>query len=166
MKKLLFSVLAALVGAAAFAQGNGTFQGLGANEGFVILNDLSLYVEKSGSLEYKEAMVIGDKVAVLGRVTKFKLDGKERDFIKVKAASGTEGWARASYVVQNAGLAVVRVEKSSIYSEPRVVKMTGNSISKMTIVAVLKDSPADYAKVLGYDIAKNAYYTDPVFIAR
>jgi hypothetical protein len=166
VKKAVSIALVALMALAGFAQSNGTFQSLAANEGFVILNGLALYVEKSGGLEYKEALVIGDRVVITGRVTKFKVDGAEREYIKLKAPSGTEGWARTAYIVQNAGLAVIKADKASIYSEPRVVKMTASYITKMTIVAVMKDPSPEYAKVLCYDVAQNKYYTDPVFVAR
>lgn len=141
---------------------------LAANEGYVILNSLPLWVEKSsGVLEFKEALVIGDKVTINGKIYKFKQEGKERDYYWAKAPSGAEGYVRVSYVAPKSSLAVVKADKAIVYSEARDVKMTAKVINEMTIVAVLQDgSTSDYAKVVGYDTAQDYYFTDPVFVSR
>lgn len=150
------------------AIGSGFSAPLASNEGYVILNNLPLWVEKSGGvLEFKESLVIGDKVGITGKVYKFKQDGKERDYYWAKAPSGAEGYVRVSYIATKAGLAVVKAEKAIVYSEARDVKMTAKVISEMTIVAVLQDgSTPEYARVVGYDAAQDIYYTDPVFVSR
>jgi hypothetical protein len=154
---------------AGFAQNASTASGayqLQKNEAFVIMNDLPLYQEQgSGNLKWKESLVIGDKVSLLNRTYKFKIEGTEREYIKVKAPSGTEGWARIQYVVPKCQLAVVRADKATVYSEARDVKMTPKTVSQMTIVASLLDgSTPAFAKVLCYDANQDKYYTDPIFI--
>jgi hypothetical protein len=139
---------------------------LGKDEAFVILNNLPLYQEQGGSLKWKENLTIGDKVQVKGGVQKKKVEGKERDYLRVKAPSGSEGFVRAQYVAAKATLAVVRAEKATVYSEPRDVKITTKSVSNMTIVATFQDgSTSSFSKIICYDAAQDAYFTDPVYVA-
>lgn len=155
---VLFLICACAIGAGA--------QPLAPNEGYVILNGLPIYSESFGKLEFIESLVIGDKVSVESKISKFKQDGKEREYVKVKAPSGKVGWARSAYVVQKAALGVVKTDKAIVYSEPRDVKITSKTISVLTIAAVMQDSPAAFAKIVCYDQAQDAYYTDPVYIAK
>jgi SH3-like domain-containing protein len=151
----------------AFAQAGSGAPRLASNEGFVILNNLPLYLEDKGNLTFKESLVLGDKVTVLSKSSKYKINGNERDYTKVRAPSGNEGWVRSSYVVQKCSLAVVKTDKATVYSEPRDVKITSKTISAMTIVAVLDDGTnSEFAKLVCYDTAQDAYYTDqPVFLS-
>jgi hypothetical protein len=164
MKRIAIFALLAALSLGAFAQSASA--PLAPNEGFVIMNSLALYQEQGGSLKYKESLVVGDRVQVKGRIQKMKLDGKEREFLKVQAPSGNEGFVRAAYVVQKASLAVVRTDKAIVYAEPRDVKITSKTISLQTIVAVLSEgSTADFSKIVCYDAQQDAYFTDPVFVA-
>jgi hypothetical protein len=136
-----------------------------SNEALVIVQGLGLYQDKSGTLEFIEALTIGDKVVLLNRTAKYKLSGTEREYVLVRALSGKEGWARTSYIIPRATLAVVKSDKAIVYSEPRDVKITARYISNMTIVAVLQEgTSASFAKVQCYDIAQNAYFLDSTFI--
>jgi hypothetical protein len=165
MKKTMFALSLILFAFSGFAQSSSAFQ-LATNEAFVIMNGLPLYQEQGGTLKWKENLTIGDKVQVKGKIQKIKLEGKERDFLKIVAPSGAEGFARAPYLVQKATLAVVRADKAVVYTEPRDVKITSKSISQQTIVAALTEgSSSSFAKVLCYDAAQDAYFTDPVFVA-
>ncbi len=151
----LFAALAGLAGAQPAAK-------LASNEAFAIMNNLPLYLESKGSLAFKDSLVIGDRVTVTSRATKFTIEGKEREYLRVKMPSGTEGWVRAAYLAQKCSLAVVKADKATVYTEPRDVKMTSKSISGMTIVALFDEgSNATFAKVVAYDPVQDAYYTDP-----
>jgi hypothetical protein len=151
---------------AGFAQDSGAFQ-LQKNEAFIIVNDLPLYAEQGGgNLKWKESLVIGDKVTLLNRTYKFKVEGNEREYLKVKSPAGNEGWVRTQYAVPKCRLAVVRAESATVYSEARDVKMTSKTVSQMTIVAALTDgSTPSFAKVVCYDAVQDKYYTDPIFLA-
>jgi len=150
--------------AIAFAQAASSAPRLGPNEGFVILNNLPLYLEAKGVLTFKESLVLGDKVTVLSRVSKFKIGGNEREYVRVRAPSSNEGWVRSVYVVQKCSLAVVKTDKAVVYAEPRDVKITNKVISAMTIVAVLDDGTTSaFAKILCYDPVQDAYFTDAAF---
>jgi SH3-like domain-containing protein len=136
------------------------------NEAFIIVNDLPLYQEQgSGNLKWKESLVIGDKVTLLNRSYKFKIEGNEREYLKVRSPSGTEGWVRIQYAIPKSRLAVVKADKATVYTEARDVKMTTKTVSQMTIVASLIDgSTPAFAKAVCYDAIQDKYYTDPIFI--
>jgi hypothetical protein len=163
---LALSCLLALSALSAFGQ-SGSFQ-LQKNEAFVIVNNLPLYQEvKSGVLKWKESLVIGDKVALTGKTWKFKVDGNEREYARVKSPAGTEGWVRSSYAIPKCQLAAVKADPATIYGEPREVKMTSKSVSCMTVVAALVDgSTADFAKIVCYDPTADSYFSDPVFVKK
>lgn len=140
---------------------------LSQSEAYVILNGLAFYKEEGGSLKWKEGLVIGDRVGLTNRIQKFKIDGKEFEYAKIKSPSGQEGWARVPYLVNKSALAVVKADEAIVYSEPRDVKITNKTISNMTIVAVLQEgSTSGFSKIVCVDTAKNAYYTDPIFVSR
>jgi uncharacterized protein YgiM (DUF1202 family) len=163
LKRALALCFLALSAALAFAS-----PALAPNEAFVIMHNLPLWTEKAGAkLEWKENLVIGDRLTLLNRTAKFKQDGREREYSRVKAPSGAEGWVRSSYIAPKASLAVIKAEKAIVYSEPRDVKMTAKTVSFMTIVAVVQDGgTVDFAKIVAYDAAQEAYYTDPVYVSR
>jgi hypothetical protein len=166
MKKLA-SFLAAFLVTASLGAFAASVPPLAANEAFVIMNNLPLWTEKGGTLEFKENLIIGDRVVLLNKAAKFKQDGKERDYVKVRSSTGNEGWVRAPYVVAKAMIAIVAAEKATIYSAPRDVSMTTKYISHMTLVAVLQDgSTPEFAKVVAYDASRDLYYTDPVFVSK
>jgi SH3-like domain-containing protein len=159
--------LSALASFAQIASPDSSVLQLQKNEAFVIMNDLPLYQEQSGNLKWKESLVIGDKVTLLNRTYKFKIEGNEREYLKVRSPSGTEGWVRTQYVVPKCQLAVVRAEKATVYSEARDVKMTSKTVSQMTMVASLIDgSTPAFAKVVCYDANLDKYYTDAIFLSK
>jgi hypothetical protein len=174
MKKFALIALVTLVCLSAAVADPAPYGGSGAfvagpSEAMVILNQLGLYTENGGTLTLKEGLVIGDKLTLLNKSQKFKMDKVEKDFIKVRSPSGTEGWVRAPYALSKVSLAVVKVDPSTIYSQPRDVSVTAKTISKMTLVAVFQDgSSGQWAKVNCYDSAQDIYYTeaDNVFLPR
>lgn len=134
----------------------------GPQEGYILLQDLAMWQDQwGGSLKFLEALTIGDKVTVLGQTAKFKQDGREREYTKIKSLSGKEGWVRSSYIASNATLGVVKVPKSVIYSEARDVKVTSRSVSNLTIVAIFKDgSTGNFIKIGGWDVSQESLLTD------
>jgi hypothetical protein len=110
--------------------------------GFNILHKLSLMTEKDdGSLAFKEALTLGEKLAVLAEPVK-KMDPyakAEKDFLKVKRESGTEGLARADYIVTKSTLGVIVAEDSMIYSQPKNESATVDVLPNLCIIAVSND---------------------------
>ncbi len=145
---------------------------LAQNEAYVLLNNLPLWQDQGQTLTWVENLTIGDTVVLLNRTAKFKqdktdkTDKTERDFTRVRAPDGKEGWTRSNLIVSKASLAVVKADKAIVYSEPRDVKITSKFISAMTIVAVMQDgSTGEFAKVQAYDNAQGALFTDATFVS-
>jgi hypothetical protein len=139
---------------------------LAQNEGYVMLNGLPLYQDDKGKLTWLESLAIGDKVTLLNRTSKFKQDGQDKDFVRIKAPDGKEGWARGPFVATKASLAVVKADQAVIYSEPREVKITSKYVSSMTLVAVLQDgTTGSFAKIQGYDRAQKMLFTDATYVS-
>jgi uncharacterized protein YgiM (DUF1202 family) len=128
----------------------------GSNEAFVLLNNTSVYIEKSmGVLDWSEAVTLGDKVTVTSGITKMKVDGKDKDFYKVKLASGHEGFIRSILLGVGGTLAAVKNDGAFTYSEPRDVKITDRTLLRAQVVVVLKDSVSPFVHVVGYEDAKD-----------
>jgi hypothetical protein len=132
-----------------------------SNIAYVMVNDSPLYQDNPDkTLKYLEAITLGDSVTLVNKTATFKESGKDRDFTRVKAPSGKEGWVRTQFIAAKATLAVVK-------AEPRDVKVTSRSISAMTVVAVMSDgSTAGFSKVQGYDGPKNVLFdsTSPIYM--
>jgi uncharacterized protein YgiM (DUF1202 family) len=153
---VLLAVVTTIAAAAPLAQ----------NEAFVLLNGLALWQDDKAKLTWMENLAIGDRVTLLNRTSKFKQDGQDRDFVRIKAPDGKEGWVRQPFIASKASLAVVKADQAVIYSEPREVKITSRYVSSMTIVAVLQDgSTGSYAKIQGYDRAQKTLFTDATFVS-
>jgi hypothetical protein len=133
----------------------------GPNEAFVLLNNASVFKDKGmGNLDWQETLTVGDKVTLLGGVTKAKYNGAEREYYKVKLASGKEGFVRSNLLGVGGTLGVVKTESTFVYSEPRDVKITDKTISRAQLVVVLKDGATDtFIAVSGYDEAKDVPFT-------
>lgn len=134
----------------------------GANEAFVLLNNTSVFKEKSmGVLEWSESLVLGDKVTITSGVLKLKYDGREREYFKVKLASGKEGFVRTILLGSNGTLGVVKTEGALVYTEPRDVKISARTLTRGQVVVVSRESVADpFIRVLGYDAAKDTPFDD------
>jgi uncharacterized protein YgiM (DUF1202 family) len=128
-----------------------------ASEAFVLLNNTSVYKEKSmGVLDWAEAVTIGDKVTLTSGIVKMKVDGKEKEYYKVKLASGHEGFIRSILLGVGGTLGAVKADGVFTYSEPRDVKITERTLSRAQVVVVLKDSTsADFIHIVGYEEAKD-----------
>jgi hypothetical protein len=139
-----------------------------SNIAYVMVNDSPLYQDNPDkTLKYLEGITLGDSVTLVNKTATFKESGKDRDFTRVKAPSGKEGWVRTQFIAAKATLAVVKADDSLVFSEPRDVKVTSRSISAMTVVAVMADgSTAGFSKVQGYDGPKNALFdsTSPIYM--
>lgn len=119
--------------------------------GFCVMADLPVLDIADGKLTTKSSLQIGEKVALPGQTTKAVQAGKGRDFVKVRRDSGTEGWARAEYIVARSILAVT-TEESVIYSDPRNTGATTATVPPMTILAIHSDSGGQaFIRVTGYD---------------
>jgi len=137
------------------------------NAGVVFVNGAPLYDEQPGrTLKASEYLTLGDVVTMLNRNGSFKDNGKDRDFTRIKAMDGKEGWVRKDYVAGKSSIGIVKSDKATIYSEPRDIKITSRFVSGMTLVAILQDgTTGGFAKVQGYDTAQGILFTDSTFLS-
>jgi len=149
----LFSVLAAIVLiAAACGQKSGAStsmtgsapQSLASDSGtgFNILHNLGLYIEKDGSLVYKEALTLGEKLSIIGEQQKKTIVNSTavREYFPVRRETGQEGWARSEYVIAGSTLGVTIQEEAMIYSQPKNEAATVNVLPKLCILALAPNS--------------------------
>ncbi len=155
---LIMTVLSMVAGAAGALQ-------LASGEAVVLVNGSPLYEESGKTLKALEYLTLGDIVTLLNRTSTLKEGSKDRNFTRIRAFSGKEGWIRADYISSRASLAVVKAEEAAVFSEPRMVKLTGKVIKGMTLVAILQDgTTSEYAKIQGYDRSQDYLFTDSTFV--
>ena len=86
------------------------------SEAFVLLHNAAAYTEKSsGVLVWSENLTLGDKVLLLGGITKMKVDGNEREYYKAKLPSGKEAFIRTILLGVGGTLGVVKADTSFVY---------------------------------------------------
>jgi hypothetical protein len=140
-------------------------QTLAPNTAVVLVNGASLSEETNKVLKAIDYLTLGDIVMLIGRTAAYADAGTQRDFTRVKAPNGKEGWVRTQYIASKASLAIVKADQAAIYTEPRTVKLTSKYINAMVLVAVLQDgSSSTYAKVQGFDSAQNSLFTDSTYV--
>jgi hypothetical protein len=138
---------------------------LAPNTAVILIHGTPLYDESNKVLKAIDYLTLGDIVTLLNRTGTFSESGKDRDFTRVRAPNGREGWSRTQFMATKATLAMVKADKTVIYSEPRDVKLTSRNVSGLTLVAVLQDgSTATFAKIQGYDAAQGVLFTDSTFV--
>ena len=123
-----------------------------SHSAFSVVPDLPVWTLADGVLTQKETVIIGEKLALLGRTTKVTQGGRERELAQVRRPSGSEGWVRADAVVPRSILSVVITDDAVIYTVPHNTAATTASIPRMTVVAVHAETGGmTFIKVTGYD---------------
>lgn len=107
---------------------------------FSLMQDLQLWQITGTSLTQIGSIQVGEKMSLLGETKRVTLGGKERELLRVRRDTGTEGWVQSDSVVSNAILAVVTTDDAVIYSVPRNTAATTASIPRMTVLAIHSDS--------------------------
>ncbi len=160
MKRLIIALaLISLLCAAAVAQT------LAPNTAVVLVNGASLSEDTNKVLKAVDYLTLGDIVLLMGRTGSFADGGAQKDFTRVKAPNGKEGWVRTQYIATKASLAIVKADQAMLYTEPKTVKLTSRYVSSMVLVAVLQDgSSSTYAKVQYWDAAQNTFAADSAYV--
>jgi hypothetical protein len=123
-----------------------------ARSALAITPGLPLWSLDPSGLSLLETIPIGEKLALLGQTEKAAQGGKERSFLRVRRASGTDGWVRADFVVSSAILAVITTDGAVIYSSASNTAATTESIPRMTLVAIASDTAGmGFIRVTCYD---------------
>ncbi len=131
-----------------------------ARSAFVIIADLPLFALTSGTLTLKETIPIGEKLALLGQTEKIVQSGKEREFLKVRRASGNDGWVRSDFLVSRSILGVA-TDDVVIYSMPNNTAATTALIPRLTVLAIHSDTGGmSFIRVTGFDPAAKMLLKD------
>jgi hypothetical protein len=133
-----------------------------ASSGFCIFDGLPLDVEKeNGTLAYKSALTLGDKVTILGEPvekTDPHFQGGKKFFFNVRLDNGNEGWVRQDFIVPNSLLAVVTSDEAVIYTQPKNTAATAKTLKKPAVIAVFRETPGQaFVKTAFYDTVTPLY---------
>ncbi|HET6450363.1 MAG TPA: SH3 domain-containing protein [Spirochaetia bacterium] len=161
MRRLWIIVLLAAGAAAAWSAP------LPGNGAFVTLDNAPLYQENPDkTLKYLEGLTLGDVVTLLNRTATFKDSGTSRDYLRVRAPDGKEGWVRPQFVAPKSSLAVVVSTEAILFTEPRYVKATARYVAAGTVVAILPDGlSSGFAHVQGFDNAAQSLLGDQSWVS-
>jgi hypothetical protein len=123
-----------------------------AKSAFVIVDTLSLYALSGDSLTFKEAVPLGEKLALQGKTASVTQGGRKRDFLDVKRASGAIGWVRADQVASHAILAAVTAAEAPLFDRPVDSAATGASLPRLTLLAIdIETAGTGFLRVTAYD---------------
>jgi hypothetical protein len=138
--------------------GQGTVPRAG-NIGYALRVSTSFYTleddtgEESDKTKWTAAIPLGERVTVgkLRRIT-FAGDGKVYDFVEVRRDDGKEGFSFATQIASDCSLAVIVDEKANLYKTAKTADVTGEIISRKTVVAILSGTESGgFVEIKAYD---------------
>jgi hypothetical protein len=127
--------------------------------GYALRMNTSLYIletntgEESDKTKWADSLILGERVMV-GKVRRltFGGDGKVYEFAEVRRDDGKEGFVFVSQVAADSTLAVVVDEKANLYKTAKTTNVTGDIISRKTVVAVLSGTESSgFVEIKAYD---------------
>ncbi|MCL2880857.1 MAG: SH3 domain-containing protein [Treponema sp.] len=133
--------------------------------GYVLRVNASMYSlendtgSEADRTKWEASMSLGEKVVVMEkRRATFSGDGKVYDFIAIRRDNGKEGFAWDSQIAAGSSLAVVTDDKANLFRSPKTIDVTGQILSRKTIVVINSDSESDgFAEIKAYDPVAQAY---------
>jgi hypothetical protein len=140
------------------AQGMGTSSKFG-NIGYALRVSTSFYTletdtgEESDKTKWTAGIPLGEKVSV-GKNRRLTFGGDEKvyDFVEVRRDDGKEGFSFATQIAADGNLAVVVDEKANLYDSPKDSGVTGNIISRKTVVVFFpKTETGGFVEFKAYD---------------
>jgi hypothetical protein len=129
------------------------------NIGYALRVSTSFYTlesdtgEESDKTKWAAAISLGDRVSVgkTRRLT-FAGDGKVYDFVEVRLDNGKDGFSFATQIATDCTLAVVVDEKANLYKTAKTNDVTGDIISRRTVVAMLAGTESgNFVEIKAYD---------------
>lgn len=111
-----------------------------------VWDQISVRKEPSSKSKWLTSINIGEKLTALGTTAVDSAD-KNREYVQVRLADGTEGWSIADFIIPNATVGVF-LEDNVIYKRPDLLTKTDDKFSQMDIVAI-KSTDGDWMEVVG-----------------
>ena len=115
-------------------------------EAVCVWDKVSVRTSPSSKGKWKTSISIGEKLFFLGMEETDSLD-KERKYVRVRLADGTEGWSSSDFIIPSATVGAF-LEEASIYKRPDLLTKTDRKFDQMDIVAV-KSKNDDWLEVVG-----------------
>ena len=140
------------------------------NLGFALAVNTGLYVLERGTYDtgddttrvvWGESVALGESI-FLGRPRRLFWAGQTNprhlDFIEIRRANGTEGWALVSQVVEGGRLAVVVDERVSLHMQPRAVEVSNLILSRRSVVVFFPETEeGGFVQVRGWDFGRQQF---------
>jgi hypothetical protein len=127
------------------------------NPGFVLRPNASLMVleadtgSEADTVKWAVTMNLGDKI-MIGETRRATWNRDVFDFFEIRTDSGREGLAFARQVAVGGDLAVVVDEKANLYRTPKTTDVTGDIISRKTIVVYFPETESGgYVEIKAFD---------------
>jgi hypothetical protein len=129
------------------------------NIGYALRVSTSFYTletdtgEESDKTKWTAAIPLGERVTVgKARRLTFAGDAKVYDFVEVRRDDGKEGFAFATQIATDSTLAVVVDDKANLYKSAKTADVTGDIISRKTVVAILSGTESGgFVEIKAYD---------------
>jgi hypothetical protein len=129
------------------------------NIGYALRVSTSFYTletdtgEESDKTKWTAGIPLGERVSVgKNRRLTFAGDGKVYDFTEVRRDDGKEGFSFAAQVAADGNLAVVIDEKANLYSSAKDSGVTGEIISRKTVIVLFPKTESDgFVEFKAYD---------------
>jgi len=114
---------------------------------------------ESDKTKWEASMTLGEKVSVIDkRRATFSGDGVIYDFVEIRRDDGKEGLAWAEQIAAGSSLAVVIDEKANLYKTAKAVDVTGQILSRKTIVGLFPETESNgFVEIKAYDPVSRAY---------
>lgn len=111
-----------------------------------VWDKISVREEPNSKAKWVTSISLGESITFLGASAIDSTD-KNREYIKVQLADGTEGWSLSDFIVIDSEVAVF-LDESSVYKRPDLLTKTEDVFKKFGIVAIA-NSEGDWLEVVG-----------------
>lgn len=111
-----------------------------------IWDKIAVREEPSSKSKWVTSISLGETLTSLGTIALDTLD-KDRKYVKVRLADGTEGWSIEDFIIPDAKVGVFQ-EDNVIYKRPDLLTKTDNKFSQMDIVAI-KSVEGEWVEIVG-----------------
>lgn len=111
-----------------------------------IWDNISVREEPQSKAKWLTSVSAGETLTFTGKTAIDSTD-KDREYLAVTLADGTEGWSVADFIIVDAEVAVFS-EDASIYKRPDLLTKTDKEFSKFGIVAI-SNAEGDWSEVVG-----------------